>query len=131
MYRLFNKPRKLRLRLLDVHRLHLHLLSPLNLVYHANPTYTKTRRHLDQAHRGPRRACSLGWKAERRDLFLPPYFPTHIAPSTCPAARNPLRIAACTVPQLPVTSVCSPAKNSVSSTGSLIRREASTPPTAT
>ena len=52
-------------------------------------------------------------------------------PSTCPAARNPLRIAPCTVPQCPVTSVCSPAKKSVSTTGSAIPREASAPPTAT
>src|ERR1700679_30983 len=55
----------------------------------------------------------------------------HGASSTWAAARNPDRIAAWTVPQCPVTSVCSPEKKSVSATGAAICPEAAKPPFAT
>src|ERR1700733_8948329 len=53
------------------------------------------------------------------------------AERTCPAALSPERMAAWTVPQWPVTSVCSPAKNRVFATGCVICVEASSPPAAT
>src|SRR5882757_1392355 len=48
--------------------------------------------------------------------------------SSCAAARNSLTKAASTVPQCPVVSVCSPAKNRVSATGSVMLADALSAP---
>src|SRR5208282_5560610 len=53
------------------------------------------------------------------------------AASIAAAARDPAARAACTVPQCPVTSVCSPAKYRVSSMGCVIRSGASRAPAGT